>query len=182
MQESPRGIAGDLGPGRNLGGLGRGVLEMGRMVAESMMLMEREEMAGLDYDPIDPRLQKWAHEAGSIFLGDQKVRVKRPWLRHMRYGEVQLTPYARLRAPGQFSEELMEKILSGVLAQKYGETVLQAAEAVGVSPSSVFRRLVDLTATKLKEFQDRSLADFKLFAMFLDTITGVARRPSSPWV
>jgi hypothetical protein len=34
------------------------MLEMGRMVAESVMLMEREEVAGLDYDPIDPRSQK----------------------------------------------------------------------------------------------------------------------------
>jgi hypothetical protein len=35
------------------------MLEMGRLVAESVMLMEREEVAGPDYDPIDPRLQKW---------------------------------------------------------------------------------------------------------------------------
>lgn len=79
------------------------MLEMGRLVAESVMLIEREEVAGPDYDPIDPRLQKWAHEEGSIFLGDQKIPVKRPRLRHVRHGEVRLTSYERLRAPGQFS-------------------------------------------------------------------------------
>lgn len=57
------------------------MLEMGRMVAESVMLLEREEVAGPDYDPIDPRLQKWAHEEGSAYIGDQKVKVKRPRLR-----------------------------------------------------------------------------------------------------
>ena len=35
------------------------MLDMGRMVAESIMLMEREELAGPDYHPTNPRLQKW---------------------------------------------------------------------------------------------------------------------------
>ena len=146
------------------------MLEMGRMVAESVMLIEREEIAGPDYYPSDPTLQKWAHEEGSMFMGDQKVKVKRPRLRHVEQGEVTLQSYARLRAPGAFSEELLEKILRGVSAQKYADTVIHAAEAFGVSPSSVSRKLVDLTATKLKEFQARSLGAFTPFAVFLDTI------------
>ena len=56
------------------------MLEMGRMVAESVMLMEREEIAVPDYDSIDPRLQKWTHEEGTIFIGNRKVPVKRPRL------------------------------------------------------------------------------------------------------
>ena len=149
------------------------MLEMGRMVAESVMLMEREEVAGPDYYPTDPAFKKWAHEEGSLYLGDQKVKVTRPRLRHVEHvehGEVTLQSYARLRTPGAFSEELLEKILRGVSAQKYAETVLQAGEALGVSASTVSRKLVDLTATKLKAFQERSLADFKPFAVFLDTI------------
>lgn len=39
-----------------------------------------------------------------------------------------------------------------------------------MSPSAVSRKLVELTATKLKEFQQRSLADCAPFAVFLDTI------------
>ena len=39
------------------------MLEMGRMVSESVLLIEREEVAGPDYYPTDPDLQKWAHEA-----------------------------------------------------------------------------------------------------------------------
>ena len=54
------------------------MLEMGRMVAESIMLIEREELAGPDYYPTHPDLQKWSHEAGSAYIGDQKVKVKRP--------------------------------------------------------------------------------------------------------
>jgi len=96
--------------------------------------------------------------------------VTRPRLRHVEQGEVTLQSYARMRAPGAFSEELLEKILCGVSAQKYADTVLQAAGAFGVSSSTVSRKLVELTAAKLKAFQERSLADFTPCAMFLDTI------------
>jgi putative transposase len=146
------------------------MLEMGRMVAESVMLIEREEVAGPDYYPTDPAFQKWAHEAGSLYLGDQKIKVRRPRLRHVEQGEMTLQSYARLRTPGAFSEELLEKILRGVSAQKYAETVISSAKAFGVSPTSVSRKLVGLTAQKLQEFQERSLGAFSPFAIFLDTI------------
>lgn len=76
------------------------MLEMGRMVAESVMLIEREELAGPDYHPTDPALQKWAHDAGSIYLGDQKVKVTRPRLRDVVRGEMPLPSYQRLKTPG----------------------------------------------------------------------------------
>jgi hypothetical protein len=132
------------------------MLEMGRMVAESIMLIEREELAGPDYYPTHPGLQKWAHEAGSAYIGDQKVTVTRPRLRDVEQGEVPLKSYARRHATGDFSEELLEKILRGVSAQKYTETVMDAARAFGVSPSAVSQKMVSLTATKLKAFQKRS--------------------------
>ena len=63
----------------------------------------------------------------------------------MDQGEVTLQSYARLRSPGVFSEELLEKILRGVSAQKYADTVLDAAHAVGVPPTAISRKLVALT-------------------------------------
>ena len=88
----------------------------------------------------------------------------------MEQGEVPLKSYARLHATGDFSEELLEKILRGVSAQKYTETVMDAARAFGVSPSAVSQKRVSLTATKLKAFQKRSLAEYTPFALFLDTV------------
>lgn len=146
------------------------MLEMGRMIAESIMLMEREELAGPDYYPTNPDLQKWAHEYGSIFIGDQKVKIKRPRLRDVVHGEVPLKSYQRLHSPAEFSEELLQKILRGVSAQKYGETVIEAANAFGVSPTAVSSKIIELTSQKLRQFKERSLKDFKLFALFIDTI------------
>jgi hypothetical protein len=52
--------------------LGTVMLEMGRMVAESVMFIEREEIAGHDYYPSDPALKKWGHDEGSIYLSDRR--------------------------------------------------------------------------------------------------------------
>ena len=143
---------------------------IGRMMAESIMLMEREELAGPDYHPTNPKLQKWAHEEGSVYIGDQKVKINRPRLRDIESGEVDLQSYKKMREHGQFSEEMLDKIMRGVSAQKYEETVMGAASSFGVSPSSVSKKMVEITAKKLSEFQTRPLVDFKPFALFLDTI------------
>jgi hypothetical protein len=75
------------------------MLKMGRMVAESVLLIEREALAGPDYHPTDPVLHKWAHEAGSIYLGDQTIPVMRPRLRHVARGEISLQSYSAFEEP-----------------------------------------------------------------------------------
>jgi transposase-like protein len=65
---------------------------------------------------------------------------------------------------------MLQKILRGVSARKYGETVIEAAQAFGVSPSSISQKIVDVTAQKLRQFKDRRLEGFRPFAIFIDTI------------
>ncbi len=55
--------------------------EMGRMMAETIMYIEREEKAGPDYQPFSPDIQKWASQPGSVYIGDQKITVQHPRLR-----------------------------------------------------------------------------------------------------
>src|SRR5271170_6590391 len=94
-------------------------LDMGRMMAESIMLIEREELSGSDYHPTHPGLKKWSHEPCSIYIGDQKIKVNRPRLRDDDHGEIDLKSYKKMREQGQFSEEVLEKVMRGVSAQKY---------------------------------------------------------------
>jgi transposase-like protein len=102
-------------------------------------------------------------------LGDQKIAVEHPRLRGPG-GELGLQSYQKLKEPGEFSEELLGKLLRGISSQKYSETVIETARAFGVSASSVSRHIVDITAKKLKEFKERNLSDFIPFAVFIDTI------------
>jgi transposase-like protein len=114
-------------------------------------------------------LYKWASQPGSVYIAGQKVRVERPRLRG-RKGEVNLQSYRKLNDPEAFSEQLLGQSLAGLSARRYGETVIQAAEAFGVSPSAISARLVEATSRQLQEFRERRLEDFVPFAVFLDTI------------
>ena len=143
--------------------------ELGRTLAEAIMYMDREQVSGPDYLPTNSDVQKWASQPGSVYIGDQKVKVERPRLRGPE-GEIQLKSYQKLKERGQFSEELLASVLSGISGRRYKETVKEAAHAFGVSKSSVSRHIVAATAKKLKEFEERDLSDFIPFAVFLDTV------------
>ena len=151
---------------RGLDGL---ALDLGRMVAEAVMYLEREEIAGPDYRPYRSEVRKWASQPGSVFIGDRKVKVEHPRLRGVE-GEVELRTYGKMKKRGEFSEELLGRVLRGLAGRRYRETLIGAAEAFGVSASSVSRHLMEATAGKLKEFRERSLKDVYCFAVFLDTI------------
>ena len=56
------------------------VWEMGQLLVESIMYMEREELAGPDYAPSDPSISKGGTQAGSVYVGDRKLRVRHPRL------------------------------------------------------------------------------------------------------
>ncbi len=143
--------------------------ELGRMMAETIMYIDREEIAGPDYQPLSPDIQKWASQPGSVYIGDQKIKVQHPRLRGPE-GEIALKSYEKLKEREQFSQELLNKVLRGISCRKYAETVVDVAGAFGVSAGSVSRHIVEATAKQLREFKERELSGYKPFAIFLDTI------------
>jgi len=145
------------------------MMGLGVMLAETLMLMERERIAGLDYHPEREGLEKWGFQKGSIYLGDQKVRAVHPRLRAYD-SEMALASYERLKKPGEFSEAMLLRAMRGLSARKYRETVTELGEEFGVSPSSISNRLVEATAEKLKALRERDLTGFQAFALFIDTL------------
>jgi putative transposase len=144
-------------------------LELGRQVAQFILYAEREELSGPDYHPSEEGLQKWASQPGSVYLGGQKVRLERPRLRRGSQ-EVQLKSYQAMGQKEGFSEQLLTGALGGLSARRYRETLVNTAQAFGVSPSAVSERLVEVTTQKLKTFKERRLEDFSPLAVFIDTI------------
>jgi transposase-like protein len=143
--------------------------EMGQLLVESIMYMEREELAGPDYAPSDPSISKGGTQPGSVYVGDRKLRVRHPRLRGPE-GEIELASYTQLKQRGGFSEELLEKSLQGLAGRRYDETIGDAAAAFGVARSTVSRHIVEATAKKLQEFKERDLSTIVPFAVLLDTI------------
>jgi transposase-like protein len=145
------------------------MMEIGKMMAETLMLIEREQIAGMDYHPSREGLEKWGFQQGSIYLGDQKVKVTHPRLRAYET-EMALSSYERLKKPKEFSEEMLLRALRGLSGRKYRETITELGEAFGISPSSISNRLIEATAEKLKTLRERDLSGFEPFAIFMDTI------------
>lgn len=142
---------------------------LGVMLVESILQIEREEIAGPSYTPSTAGLSKWGFQQGSVFVGDQKYKVKKPRL--IADGvEMSLSSYEKLRESGTFSDELLSKLMAGISGRQYKTTVTKAAEAFGVSPSSVSRHFVKASAKKLKEFVERDLSGFDPFAIMIDTV------------
>ena len=81
-----------------------------------------------------------------------------------------MASYETLKKPGAFSEELLSKVLGGLSARRYRETLLEAAGTFGVSSGAVSRHVVEVTVQRLKEFKERTLLEILPFAVFIDTI------------
>ena len=150
-------------------GLDGFIQELGSLLVEAIMDMEREERSGPQYQPLQAGLYKWAYQKGSLYMGDRKISVRHPRLRGPE-GEIPLQSYEVLKKPGAFSQELLNKILLGISARKYRETLMETAGTFGVSPGAVSRHVVKVTVQRLREFKERALSDIVPFAVFIDTI------------
>lgn len=72
------------------------VYELGVIVLEAIMDMEREEISGPEYKPTSSGVYKWAYQGGSVYIGDQKVSVMHPRIRGPQ-GEISLESYVALK-------------------------------------------------------------------------------------
>lgn len=143
--------------------------QLGAMLVESILQIEREELTGASHHPLERGLHKWGYQQGSVFIGDQKQKIRKP--RAVKNSvEVNLPTYEKLKESGAFSDELLAKLMAGISARQYGATVTKAAEAFGVSSSSISRHFVKASAKKLKEFVERDLSKFMPFAILMDTV------------
>ena len=129
------------------------------------------ELAGGRYErkDLDQPYRRWGSQQGSVYLADQKVPVMVPRVRDIDSDtEVPLDAYQVLQTPRRMDEGLLQRVLKGIATRNYEACAEAVPEAFGLSSSSVSRRYVKGTARKLAEFQERSLEEYDLVALFLD--------------
>ena len=129
------------------------------------------ELAGPRYARKGPEqpLRRWGSQRGSVYLADQKLPVDVPRVRNVDSDtEVPLRAYQALQTPRNMDEGLLLRMLKGIATRNYEACAETVPEAFGLSSSSVSRRYVKATARKLAEFQERSLEEYDLVALFLD--------------
>ena len=117
----------------------------------------------------DQPLRRWGSQPGSVYLSDQKVPVVVPRVRNVDHDtEVPLRVYQALQTPRKMDEGLLMRMLKGIATRNYEACAETVPESFGLSSSTVSRRYVKATARKLAEFQERSLEEHDLVALFLD--------------
>jgi transposase-like protein len=111
----------------------------------------------------------WGTNAGSVYLGDQKVRVTVPRVRRKDTGEeVPLLDYVRLQQPGVIEEMALKRALCGVSQGNYRGAALCVPETFGIGRGGVSKRWIRASARRLKEFTERRLEGYDIVALILD--------------
>src|SRR3989338_3495343 len=112
---------------------------------------------------------RWGRQQGSVYLRDQKFPISVPRVRDVAANrEVPLETYSGLQRPFDDDEGAMCRLLHGLSTHKYHESAALAAEAFGISASSLSKRFTRCSADTLKQLQERSLAGEDFVAVFLD--------------
>lgn len=138
---------------------------------QEVLQEEVAELAGPRYVHNDSRRdhKRWGRQRGSVHLGDQKVPILVPRVRHHRQNrEIPLVSYHRLQKPLAGNEQLFLRILHGLSCRKYKRTARLIPEAFGLSASSISRRFIHASAKKLHDLLHRRLDEYEFVALVLD--------------
>ncbi|MDP7453535.1 MAG: transposase [Arenicellales bacterium] len=113
--------------------------------------------------------RRWGNQQGSVYLSDQKVPLSVPRVRNVEENvEVPLEVYHRFQSPKGMDEGLLLRVLKGIATRSYEACAEAVPEAFGLSSSTVSRRFIKASATKLRQFQERCLEGYDLVALFMD--------------
>jgi len=140
---------------------------------EALLLLSAEAVAGKKHQGQAGGDLSWhGFQAGRVTLSDRQVKVKKPRLRRKGQGEggeVEIPAYRALNAEG-IGARVLEILMNGVSTRKYEKVLPEAAEAVGISRSSISREFIAASAEELKELLERPLGGKRFLAIFLDGV------------
>jgi len=112
---------------------------------------------------------RWGGQCGSVYLADQKVKLKVPRVRNEEAGEeVPLEIYQKFQQPRQADGELMLRVLRGLSCRSYEACARRVPQVFGLSSSTVSRRFIRASQKKLQELCERDLSAYDIVAIFLD--------------
>lgn len=143
----------------------------GRACVQAVLEMSAQEVAGGKSPGKESGDVRWhGSQDGLAHLGDRKLRVRRPRLRHKTDGEVSVPAYEALQTGGKLASRMMSILLDGVSTRKYKRVIPEMAETVGVSKSAVSRANIEAGQKLLEELAERRLDDLDLLIVYLDGI------------
>lgn len=144
------------------------LIPLGLMAVEEELQGEILDLAGPRYSR-GGEIKRWGANPGSVFVGDQKLRINVPRMRDVVRGrEVALGSYGRLQSPSAVDEVAFRRVISGISTGRYEHAAENVPETFGISKSSVSRKFIRASAKRLEEFLARDLSTYDIVAVFID--------------
>src|SRR5271170_6811082 len=141
----------------------------GRACVEAVLEMSATEVAGSKSPGKMSGDVRWhGSQEGLAHLGDHKVRVRRPRLRHKTDGEVSIPAYEAIKTGGKLARRMMSILLDGVSTRKYKRVIPEMAQTVGVSKSAVSRANIEAGEKLLAELAERRSDSLDILIVYLD--------------
>jgi transposase-like protein len=114
-------------------------------------------------------IKRWGSNPGSLFLGDQKVKVSVPRARNIASNEeIQLATYERLQSSQRLDDMALSRVMYGMSQRNYEKAATHVPETFGIKKTSVCRKFIKASGKKLKEFMERDLSGYDIVAIFID--------------
>ena len=146
----------------------------GKQVLAAMMEADRVALCGAKGVPdAKRRAGRGGHAAGAVVLGGQRIGIKRPRVRSLERGELQLPAYEWAAQRDPLDAATMHAIAAGESTRRYAGALDELPapdEPLSVSKSAASRRFVALSQAQLNEWLNRSLAELDLPVVMIDGI------------
>lgn len=148
----------------------RALVPLGLMHVEELLDEEVCALAGERYarKADDVRGRRHGANPGTVAMAGQRVRMRIPRVRSRAGAEIRLRSYEALSGDGEVNERLLRRVLYGISCRNYEAAAEAIPGAIGLSGSTVSRRFVEASATKLREMQERDLSGEDVVAMLVD--------------
>lgn len=126
-------------------------------------------IGGGRYDRTQSGKKRWGQNPGSVYLGDQKVKINVPRVRDIRAGqEVPLQSYEQLKNPQRLDAVALSRVINGISQGKYENAAESVPETFGIKKSSISRKFIRASGKCLKDFLSRDLSMHDIVAIFID--------------
>ena len=146
------------------------LIPLGLQAVEAELQAEVRALSGGNrYDRTGTGIKRWGHNPGSVFVGDQKLKINVPRVRDMEAGEeVPLRSYERLQSPAHLDEIALSRVINGISQGKYERAAEHVPETFGIKKTSICRKFIRASAKRLEKFLNRDLSGHDIVAIFID--------------
>lgn len=126
-------------------------------------------VGGARFERTSGSMKRWGQNPGSVFVGDQKLKVNIPRVRDLsRNREVGLKSHERLQSPGHVDEIALSRVINGISQGKYERAAEHIPETFGIKKSSISKKFIRASSRKLTAFMNRDLSGYDIVAIFID--------------